>query len=321
MSRPFRTVTSTLLALALGMHAAPAAAQSPEELKAQQIAYAKEQFKEGEALLAAKNYAAAVAKYEEAYRYAPELHVLNYNIGIASLEAGDCAKARTSLQRFLDLVSTHDMRGEAQKKLMDIERSGCAAAPVTTTPVVTTPVVTEPEERAPIETGAVKDRELADPAKTGNEGLEGVDKYRFNGLMKGGLGLMAGGGALAIAGGVAWIISFTTANKLADASSPSKTAFPGGDFSDEKIYKADVANHGSRIAAWALGPAGLALGITGVALYFVGLKRCRAEGAALRGYGQRWAVAPTSLREGAGVTAAIRFGNGTSSVSRRGGCG
>ena len=63
------------------------------------------------------DYTGAIAKYHEAYRYAPHLHLFNYNIAAAADAMGDCKTARTYYQRFVDLVDKHPERKAVQKKL------------------------------------------------------------------------------------------------------------------------------------------------------------------------------------------------------------
>ncbi len=82
----------------------------------EQLAYSKQMFGEGEAAMKAGDYATALAKYHEGYRYAPHLHVFTYSIGAAAEKMGDCRTAFTYYRMFLDLVPEHPERKSVQKK-------------------------------------------------------------------------------------------------------------------------------------------------------------------------------------------------------------
>lgn len=82
----------------------------------EQLAYSKQMFAEGEQAMEDGNYAEALTKFHEGYRYAPHLHVFTYNIGSAAEAAGDCRTALTYFRMFLDLVPDHPERKTVQKK-------------------------------------------------------------------------------------------------------------------------------------------------------------------------------------------------------------
>lgn len=120
-------VLSLLAALSLGS-AAHGAAPSKEELSKQQIEYAKQLYAEGLAAMEAQDYGTALTKFDEAYRYAPDKHLFNFNIGMAALLGGDCNRAKGAFQYFLAHVPKHPERKTAEAKLQEIEASGCAKA-------------------------------------------------------------------------------------------------------------------------------------------------------------------------------------------------
>lgn len=82
----------------------------------EQLEYSKQMFGEGEAAMKAKDYATALAKYHEGYRYAPHLHIFTYSIGAAAEAMGDCRTAFTYYRMFLDLVPEHPERKSVQGK-------------------------------------------------------------------------------------------------------------------------------------------------------------------------------------------------------------
>ncbi len=88
-----------------------------DELKKQQIDYAKQLYEQALAAMEGENFDEALHLFEEAYRYAPELHLFNYNIGSAAEKAGNCPKARIAYQRFLDLVPKHQERKAVAAKV------------------------------------------------------------------------------------------------------------------------------------------------------------------------------------------------------------
>ena len=93
-----------------------------DDLKQQQTDYAKQLYEQGVAAMDAKNYDEALRLFSEAYRYAPSLHLFNFNIGNAAELAGNCQRARAAFQMFLDLVPEHAERGAVQTKLDALAR-------------------------------------------------------------------------------------------------------------------------------------------------------------------------------------------------------
>jgi len=88
----------------------------------------------------------ALDLFEQAYRLVPHLHVFNFHIGLAAFEAGDCDRAETALQRFLELVPDHPVRSHALEVLREIQRSLCVGDPGSTSGVfgnATFPLVDE----------------------------------------------------------------------------------------------------------------------------------------------------------------------------------
>ncbi len=299
-----RALFATVLAasLAIGPSAARAGVQDP--LKQQQIEYAKQQFAEAEELLAEGKYAEAVQKYETAYRYAPEFHALNYNIGVAAKQAGDCMKAKLAFQRFLDLVPEHEMRADAEEQLREIEASGCAATPPPE-PGAAGAVV---DDDAPALTSRRREREEAAAA----EAAEEDEPRKMNTLMLAGVGLMAGGGALALSGGIAGIIAGVNAKKLQKLDQPGPIGFSSASYADTDVFQMDVTRKNAGITAAILAPVGGALLITGIALYVVGKKKKQGAGADAGEGGETArvrleAVGPVLHRGGGGLAASVRF--------------
>jgi tetratricopeptide (TPR) repeat protein len=62
---------------------------------------------EANQLLEQKQYAQAIAKYEEIITVEPTLYQINYNIGVAQREMGELDKARASFQKVLDQEPNH----------------------------------------------------------------------------------------------------------------------------------------------------------------------------------------------------------------------
>jgi tetratricopeptide (TPR) repeat protein len=62
---------------------------------------------EANALLEQKDYAGALAKYEEIVAAEPTLYQIHYNIGVAQREMNDLAKAKASFQKVLDVEPTN----------------------------------------------------------------------------------------------------------------------------------------------------------------------------------------------------------------------
>ena len=89
----------------------------------EQLEYSKQMFGEGEAAMEASDYATALAKFQEGYRYAPHLHVFTYNIASAADALGDCRSAFTYYRMFLDLVPEHPKRKEVEARYAELEGS------------------------------------------------------------------------------------------------------------------------------------------------------------------------------------------------------
>ena len=95
----------------------------------ERMEYAKRLYVEGNDAFEMGTYDVALTKFETAYRvYVPSLHAFAFNIGIAALELGDCARAKIAFQRYLDLMPDGPAREDAMDRLIRIERSGCARA-------------------------------------------------------------------------------------------------------------------------------------------------------------------------------------------------
>lgn len=89
---------------------------TPEPTK-EQLEYSKKLYGEGEAAMAAEDYALALQKFKEGYRYAPNLHMFTFNIASAADAMDDCRTAQTYYQMFVDRVPKHGKRKTAKKRL------------------------------------------------------------------------------------------------------------------------------------------------------------------------------------------------------------
>ncbi len=102
----------------------PAAPElSEEERKAQ----AKDLYVEAEAKAAAEDWSAAVGLYEQAYYLVPEKHGFALKVGIAAEKSGDCDKATTYYQHFVQYAEPDkyaDDIAKAKKSLAKLEK-GC----------------------------------------------------------------------------------------------------------------------------------------------------------------------------------------------------
>lgn len=303
------------LALSLSMALAPvpvlAAAQDPSSMSDEdRMARAKELYGEGDKAFNDGDSATALAKFEEAYNtYAPSLHVFNMNIGLAAYDLGDCVKAKTAFQRFLDLVADHPARGQAQEKLLEIERSGCANVQPEPEPepVTSAPISAEYENQdAPELTSRRSEREEAAESER-----EETDSKKASGKLIAGAVLTGVGGLALIGGAVSLGIANKRANELADLASPGPTGFPAGDYSTDDVANLDrnglpAANRagvGLFVAGGVLATVGvvlIVLDLTGKITAAAG-KNARTAGPRLTGLG------PTVLRGGAGAAASVRF--------------
>jgi tetratricopeptide (TPR) repeat protein len=288
----------------------PTAGMSEE----QKLQRAKQLYGEADTAFQGGNFAEALTKFEEAYNvYAPNFHVFNFNIGLSAYEVGDCVKAKTAFQRFLDLVADHPSRGEAQQKLIEIERSGCAAAPqpsVVDTP--TTAPVTEDEEDSPLLTSKQSEREEAIERERAERNAKKQHPLVITGAV-----FTAVGVAALIGSGVSLAIANSKANKLADLASPGPTGFPAGNYSDEEVFALDRQGATSLPANNAITIALLVGGAVftgvGIGLLVVGVKKKKAE----RGGGspknaeaaqnRSLTLTPAYLPGGGGASARVRF--------------
>lgn len=307
------------LALSLSIALAPvpvlAATQDPATMSDEdKMARAKQLYGEGDKAFNDGDAATALTKFEEAYNvYAPSLHVFNMNIGLAAFELGDCVKAKTAFQRFLDLVSDHPARGQAQEKLLEIERSGCAnAAPEPEpAPVTTTPISAEYENQdAPELTSRRSEREEAAESER-----EEVNSKKASGKLIAGAALTGLGVAAIIGGGVSLGIANKRANTLAELASPGPTGFPSGDYSDNEVASLDrtglkAANNAS-VALFVGGGVLATVGVVLIVLDITGKMKAGLKGGKNARTPERGphltGLGPTILPGGGGASASLRF--------------
>ena len=244
------------------------AAMTPE----QKLEKAKQLFGEGNAALEAGDAVTALARFEDAYfNYTPERHKFNFNIGVAAYAAGDCVKAKAAWQRFLDLVPEDPNRGEAQLKILEIERSGCAnVAPTTTTPTPTTSApVDDGEDDAPILTSRRNEREDVIERERDH-----ADAKRTHPMVIAGAVLTGVGAGLTVGGIVSAVLANRTANKLADLASPGPTGFPGGNYADDEVFDLDRNKLKAQNTAYLIMlPLGGVLLVSGVVVLAIGAKK------------------------------------------------
>lgn len=308
------------LALSLSMALAPlqvlGATQDPSTMSdADKLKKAKSLYGEGDAAFKGGDNATALAKFEEAYNvFAPQLHVFNINIGLAAFELGDCVKAKTAFQRFLDLVSEHPARKQAQEKLLEIERSGCANVAPTPEP---TPVVTETpadatvdNQDAPELTSRRSEREEA----AESERKETKSKKASGKLIAGGVLAGLGVGAL-IGGAVSLAIANKRANELAELASPGPTGFPAGNYSDDSVANLDRSGlpsaNKAAVGLFAAGGVLATVGVVLIVLDVTGKKKAALKGGdknARKPSPRLTGLAPTFMRGGGGgVAASLSF--------------
>ena len=312
---------SLALALSLSVALAPlpvlaANVQDPSTMSDdEKMEMAKQLYGEGDAAINAGDAATALAKFEEAYNtYAPSLHVFNINIGLAAYELGDCMKAKTAFQRFLDLVPDHPARAQAQEKLLEIERSKCAeqqaATAATTTTTSSTPISADYEnEDAPELTSRRTEREEAIETER-----EETDSKRASGKLIAGAALTGVGVVGIIGGAVSLGIANKRANELATLASPGPTGFPEGDYSDDDVANLDrsglpAANTAS-VVLFVAGGVLTTVGVTLIVLDRTSKKKAGKPGgdknASNKGP-RLTSVGPTMWRGGAGAAATVRF--------------
>lgn len=98
----------------------------------EQLEYSKKLYGEGEAAMAAEDYALALEKFKEGYRYAPNLHMFTFNIASAADAMDDCRTAQAYYQMFVDLVPKHAKRKAAKQRLATLSEQ-CRSDPETET--------------------------------------------------------------------------------------------------------------------------------------------------------------------------------------------
>jgi len=305
---------------AIAQASASTSAQAPADMSDEdKMERAKTLYGEGDAAFQSGDFTNALAKFEEAYNvYAPNFHVFNFNIGLAAIESGDCVKAKAAFQRFLDLVADHPERGRAQERLMDIERTGCAApAPEPEPAPITTPAEdgtsesaypVEDDDDAPVLTSSSQERkQQADRERRAR------DAKKKTLLIAG--GVLTGVGVAVVAGGaVTLAFAIQDRNELAELSNPGPLGFPTGSYADESVFNLDRNTlPAENIAAIVLLSAGGALTATGIALISLHAVRKKKAGggsdkaARLRHEAPRFAVAPTWIPGGGAAAAHVRF--------------
>lgn len=317
MRAPFAKSLSVVLAATLSIPTVVFAAPPPASpggdpammTPEQKLERAKQLFGEGLAALEAGDNATALNRFEDAYNnYAPDKHKFNFNIGTAAYGVGDCVRARAAFQRFLDLVPDDPNRGDAQVKIMEIDRSGCAnVAPTTTTPPLSTgtaPIDDETED-APVLTSKRSAREEDIERERDADDAKRVSPLLISGALLTGLGA-----AGVIGGAVSIALANKKANDLANLASPGPTGFPEGDYADDEVFDLDrnklPRNNVMTIVLFTAGGAMLA---TGIALLVVNGKRKKAskkksdDTARL----QLMGVGPSALPRGGGASATLRF--------------
>ncbi len=298
------------LSIALAPFSALAAVQDPATMTDEQkMEMAKTLYGEGDAAFNNGDSATALTKFEDAYNtYAPSLHVFNMNIGLAAYELGDCAKAKTAFQRFLDLVADHPSRGQAQEKLLEIERSGCAnvVAQPEPAPVTTAPVSAEYENQDAPELTSRRSAREEEIEKERDED----DANRASGKLIAGAVLAGVGGAGIIGGAIFLGVANSRANQLATLASPGPTGFPEGNYSDDSVANLDrngLKNANTAAVGLLVGGGVLAaVGVTLIVLDRTGKKKAGDKNA--RSSGPRLtSVGPAVLPGGGGAAATLRF--------------
>lgn len=121
-SRFLRTALAPLAAGFLVIAAPSLVLASAEEPDSAALEESKRLFGEAQKAMSDDDYVTAQAKFSEAYRLAPHLHVFNYNIAVAAQLAGDCRTAQLTFQSFLDLVPDHPERKDATRRLEKLKR-------------------------------------------------------------------------------------------------------------------------------------------------------------------------------------------------------
>lgn len=268
---------------------------------------AKALYAEGDEAFKNGNFKRALAKFEEAYNvYAPNIHIFNINIGLAAYEAGDCVKAKHSLQRFLDLVPEHDARTQAQETILEIERSQCdqvtePQADPAEAPTVVLPV--EDDDDAPLLTSQRDEREDA-----AEDERRQVDASKRPMLIAGAV-LTGVGGAALIGGAITLGVgTVKTANDLSDLASAGPSGYPAGNYADPDTFDLDrnklPAYNATHITLFAVGGAALAAGIP---LLIIDVIRKKNGTGRYAHRSHNLMVGPAPLHRGGGAFASARF--------------
>jgi tetratricopeptide (TPR) repeat protein len=329
-SRTVAAVTSCALllpsvALAHPLAATPArarmqpAADPAAMTDEQKLERAKQLFGEGQALIEAGDAVGALAKFEEAYfKFAPQFHVMNFNIGSAAYTARDCVKAEEAFQRFLDLVPEHPERGTTQEKLVEIRGSGCAEQQRQQAAAAAAAAQQQQQQQQQQAAAPVYDDEEA-PMLESNRSkreqaaereIEDEREGKMSGLMIGGIVMTALGGGAMIGGGVALALASSTATELADLAGPEDaTTFPAGNYAEDDVFDKDrnvlPAQNAAGIGLLA---GGGALLVVGVALIAVDVSKKKGSKRAEQRRGPRLVnLSPAVGPQGAGASARFRF--------------
>lgn len=88
----------------------------------QRMDEAKILYIEAEALAGAEKWSEAEGKYEQAYHLVPNKHGFAFKVADAAYKAGDCEKAKTYLDHFLQYAEKE--KYEEQLKIAEEERAG-----------------------------------------------------------------------------------------------------------------------------------------------------------------------------------------------------
>jgi tetratricopeptide (TPR) repeat protein len=209
--------------------AAPALADSlgvPEKAKAL--------VEQGRALHDAGDYGGAIAAFNAAYTLAPRPGLL-FNIAQAYRLSGDCDDAAFMYRRYLETNPEPNARQVALTNLEIAEKCGHGGLKIAMPTPPSTPAVPPPRDPPPVQ--------------------EHPNKHL------GAFALVAGVGALAVAGAFAY-----DAHETADRVS---AAYAAGTVSPN-LSQDDARGHRSAVIATACGVAGGAAVITGAVLYAIG---------------------------------------------------
>lgn len=101
---------------------------NPEMSEEERLEQAKELYMQAEGKYAEEDWAAAVDLYEQAYNLVPGKHGFALKVGLTAEKAGDCAKAQTFLQHFINYATEDkyaDDRKQAEDALGRVRDQGC----------------------------------------------------------------------------------------------------------------------------------------------------------------------------------------------------